>query len=360
MLCPIFDLRAIGATADVFAQFQPYAGRGLTLGRVTIAHGARYRIYTSAGEASAEPIGALLYRAPDAAALPVTGDWVSAQLIDDGAAMIHDVLPRRTIFSRRAAGNREQEQVLAANIDLAIVVCGLDGDFNTRRLERYLIAARESGADVAIALNKTDLCADLAARLAAAERVARGTPVLAVCALEPGGVEPMRALLRPGRTLALLGSSGAGKSTLANQLLGEARQRVREVRIEDSRGRHTTTHRELIPLPGGGALIDTPGLRELRLWAGPESLDSSFEDIEEMAQNCRFRDCAHAAEDGCAVRAAIAGGRLDEARLESYRKLKAEIAWHARRLDIRAAIAEKQRWKRIHKAMRNCSKEDRW
>jgi ribosome biogenesis GTPase len=346
-----FDLTTIGATDALLEAFQPYAARGLLLGRVSVAHGDRYRLYTARGETSAEAIGALLFRT-ERSAWPVVGDWVAAQPVGPDEAMIHAVLPRRTTFSRRAAGDREQEQVMAANIDLALIVCGLDGDFNVRRIERYLTLAHASGVGAAIVLNKSDVCADLAARLDAAAGVAGSAPVVAITARSAEGIDPVLRLLRPGLTVALLGSSGVGKSTLVNQLLGVERQLVREVRESDSRGRHTTTYRELLPLPQGGALIDTPGMRELQLWAGQDSLDSAFAEIAALAAECRFRDCSHVVEQGCAVQAAIAAGELEASRWESYRKLRAEIAWHARQTDVQAAQAQKKKWKAIHKAMR--------
>jgi ribosome biogenesis GTPase len=266
--------------------------------------------------------------------------------------MIHGVLPRQTGFSRRAAGDREQEQMIAANIDLVLIVCGLDHDFNPRRIERYLILARESGADAAIVLNKADLCPDPAARIAELSAIARDTRVVVTSAVSAEGIRPILPLIGPGRTVALLGSSGAGKSTLVNQLLGEQRQPVQEVRESDSRGKHTTTYRELVPLPSGGALVDTPGMRELQLWAGYGSLNSAFDDIAELALRCHFRDCAHGAENGCAVQAALGEGTLDPERWQSYLKLRAEIAFHERKTDVNAAQAQKQRWKKIHKAMR--------
>ena len=350
-----FDLTTIGATDAIFEAFQHYEARGLLLGRVSVVHSDRYRIYTARGEMSAEAIGALLYRA-ERSDWPAVGDWVAVETVGPveapSEAMIHAVLPRRTMFSRRAAGDREQEQVIASNIDLALIVCGLDGDFNVRRIERYLTLAHSSGADAAIVLNKSDVCADLSARHDEAARVAGGAPVVAITARVPEGIEPVRRLLRPGLTIALLGSSGVGKSTLVNQLLGVERQLVREVRESDSRGRHTTTFRELLPLPQGGALIDTPGMRELQLWADQISLDSAFAEVAALAAECRFRDCSHVVEEGCAVQAAIDAGELDAARWESYRKLRAEIAWHARQTDVQAAQAQKKKWKAIHKAMR--------
>ena len=347
-----FDLRAIGASEDVREQFRPYATRGLILGRVSGVSRDQYRLYTEFGEVAGEAIGALLYRAPDAAALPAVGDWVAAQSVADDTAMIHAVLPRRTKFSRRAAGTRESEQVVATNIDRILVVCGLDQDFNVRRIERYLTLARESGADAAVVLNKSDLCAEVEVRVEEARRVSRGARVVAISALSAFGVADLADCLGGNRTVALLGSSGAGKSTLVNRLLGEQRQAVQEVRESDSRGRHTTTHRELIPLPGGGALIDTPGMRELQLWAGQDSLDSAFPELAAFASQCRFRDCSHAVEDGCAVQAAILAGEVDAARWRSYQKLRAEIAWHERQADPQKALALKQKWKSIHRAMR--------
>jgi len=347
-----FDLTAIGLNERVQTAFQPYAATGLTLGRVSVVHRDQYKIYTARGEMKAEAIGALLYRAEDASALPIVGDWVAAQLSGPDDAMIHAVLPRSTSFSRRAAGDREQQQMIAANIDLVLIVCGLDHDFNPRRIERYLILARESGADAAVVLNKSDLCSDPQSRIAEVNRIARDTPVVVTCAVSAEGIGSILPLIGAGRTVALLGSSGAGKSTLVNQLLGQERQPVQEVRESDSRGRHTTTYRELVPLPSGGALIDTPGMRELQLWAGYDSLDSAFGDIAELAEQCHFRDCAHGVEHGCAVQAAIQEGTLAQERWQSYQKLRAEIAFHERKTDVNAAQAQKLRWKKIHKAMR--------
>jgi ribosome biogenesis GTPase len=356
-----FDLTTIGATDAVFEAFQSYAARGLLLGRVSVVHSDRYRLYTGRGEMAAEAIGALLYRT-ERSGWPAVGDWVAVQPLGPAEApqegMIHAVLPRRTMFSRQAAGDRAEQQVVAANIDLALIVCGLDRDFNVRRIERYLTLAHASGVEAAIVLNKSDVCPDLSARRDEAARVAGDAPVMTIAARSAQGIEPVLRLLRPGLTVALLGSSGVGKSTLVNQLLGVNRQLVREVRESDSRGRHTTTYRELLPLPQGGALIDTPGVRELQLWADQDSLDSAFAEIASLAAECRFRDCSHIVEAGCAVRAAIEAGELDASRWESYRKLRAEIAWHARQTDVQAAQAQKKKWKAIHKAIRVDRKRD--
>jgi ribosome biogenesis GTPase len=351
-----FDLTSIGASDAIYDAFAPHAANGLILGRVLVAQRDRYRLYCEEGEMRAEAIGALLYRAACAADLPAVGDWVAAQRVGPDEAMVHAVLPRRTAFSRRAVGAGEREQMIAANIDLVLVVYGLDGDFKLRRVERYLTLARESGAETAVVLNKADLCADWAARVAETSRIAGGAPVIALSAKSAEALAPILDLIGHARTVALTGSSGVGKSTLVNRLLGEDRQRVREVRETDSRGRHTTTYRELVPLPGGGALIDTPGMRELQLWAGPGSLDATFDEIVEAAARCRFRDCTHAVEDGCAVRAAVDAGEIEGARWQSYEKLRAEIAWHETKTDVHADQARKRKWKAIHKAMRADSK----
>ncbi|HLY20287.1 MAG TPA: ribosome small subunit-dependent GTPase A [Bryobacteraceae bacterium] len=346
-----FDLTALGATDETYQAFDPYAARGLQLARVSVVHGDRYRVYAARGEMRAEAIGALLYRT-ERSDWPAVGDWVAAQPVGPEEATIHAVLPRRTLFSRRAAGDREQEQVIAANIDLVLIVCGLDHEFNLRRIERYLTLTHASGADAAIVLNKCDQCPDVDARIGQVAGIAGGAPVVAITARTVQGIEPVLRLLRPGLTIALLGSSGVGKSTLVNQLLGEERQAVQEVRAGDSRGRHTTTYRELLALPQGGALIDTPGMREIQMWAGPDSLDSTFGDVAALASRCRFRDCSHKSEDGCAVQAAVQAGELDADRWRSYAKLRAEIAWHERQTDVQAAQALKKRWKAVHKAMR--------
>jgi ribosome biogenesis GTPase / thiamine phosphate phosphatase len=348
------DLVSLGANAAVFDSFQTFSAQGLVLARVSISQRDQYQLITEAGEVSAEPSGALWYRAPSAAAMPVVGDWVAARVVAADYAIVEAVLPRRTCFSRRAAGRREDEQPVAANIDLVFLVCGLDGDFNLRRLERYLTLAAESGAAPVVVLNKADLCNDVAGRMTDVQSVAGGAPVAVVRAREDAGA--LFPFLRPGYTAALLGSSGVGKSTIVNRLVGEEWLRTGEVRDSDSRGRHTTTHRELVALPGGGALIDTPGMRELQLWAGSDSVDRAFHEIASAAAGCRFRDCSHTGEPGCAVAEALESGSLARDRWESYRKLLAEARRHERLTDVLAAQAEKRRIKRMHKANRDLYK----
>ena len=345
-------LESIGADAALFGAFQPYAAAGLLLARVAITHSDRYRLYTESAEYDAEPSGALWYRTEDRAAMPVTGDWVAARRVAPGEAIVEAVLARRTCFSRRAAGTCEEQQPVAANLDLVFLVCGLDGDFNLRRLERYLALAAESRVLPVVVLHKADLCAATETRRAETQAVAGAAPVVITSARDPAGVAALAAWLRPGRTAALLGSSGVGKSTIVNLLAGEERMRTREVRLSDSRGRHTTTHRELLPLPGGGALIDTPGMRELQLWAGPESVGQVFADIASVAACCRYRDCSHSGEPGCAVAEALATGALPAERWQSYRKLLGEARRHELLSDRVAAQERKRHIKRVHRAVR--------
>jgi ribosome biogenesis GTPase / thiamine phosphate phosphatase len=268
-------------------------------------------------------------------------------------AMIESVEPRTNCISRQRPGGGG-EQVLAANVDLIVIVMGLDGDYNLRRLERYLVLAAASGADTLAVLNKQDVCPDWPARLVEV-RALTGNAV-AVTAHE--SVTPI-AEAAHGRTVVLLGSSGAGKSTIANALLGKALQATQAVRESDSRGRHTTTHRMLVELPHGGALIDTPGLRELAIWAGQDSVEEVFGEIATLARECRFHDCAHSGEPGCAVAQALQSGGLDPSRWTSYQKLLAEARHHERSVNQSAAAAEKRKWKTIHKAMRHHPKYNR-
>ena len=338
-------LEHIGADARVGGLFRPYAAEGLELARVSFAAHEQYRVYLETGDCEAAPAGRLRWND----VLPAVGDWIAARRVDPELVLIEAVLPRRTQFSRRAAGKTVVEQVIAANVDLAVVVCGLDGDFNLRRIERYLVLVRESGAEPVVVLNKADLCAAVDERVDAVTRVAPGAPMVVMSAHE--SVEALRTLVR-GKTVAFVGSSGVGKSTIANALLGEELQSTAAVRTADSRGRHTTTSRMLIPLPGGGSLIDNPGMRELQLWATEESLAEVFPDVSGLAGRCRFADCSHTGEPACAVREALESGDLDSSRWGSYQKLQAELRHEARRQDRDAMAAEKKKWKSIHKAMR--------
>jgi ribosome biogenesis GTPase len=312
-----------------------------------------WRVAGDFGECWGEAAGRLRLAADEGAEWPAVGDWVAVELGEaENSALLQEVLPRRSRFARKSPGKKMEEQVIAANVDTALLVSALDGDFNPRRVERYLAQCWESGAKPVLVLNKADACADAQARAAEIERVALGAAVYLLSAKTGQGVEELEEILSAGQTFVLLGSSGVGKSTLANRLLGQSRQEVQPVRKGDSRGRHTTTTRELFVLPGGALLIDTPGLRELQLWDAEDGLTEVFAEIDSLARQCRFSDCRHETEPGCAVQAALIAGTLDEARLESRRKLLREQEFLRRKLDPEARQEEKQRIKHINREMR--------
>lgn len=321
--------------------------------RVIEAQRDAFRVVAAKGERHAQVAGRLLQEG--FGTRPATGDWVAVQLLPD-TVIIHAVLERRTTISRKLPGNSVREQVLAANVDTVFIVTSCNEDFSPRRIERYLATIWESGARPVVLLNKSDLAPDPAELVHEAEAVAPDVAVHAVCATRGAGLAALDPELQPGKTIALLGSSGVGKSTIVNRLMGADVQVVREIREGDDKGRHTTTSRHLFRLPGGALLLDTPGLRELALWSTESGLEQAFSDIESLAEGCRFQDCAHTNEPGCAVKATVDAGALPAERLESYLKLRKEWEYLERRADPEASTNVKRRWRTIHKNMRAARK----
>jgi ribosome biogenesis GTPase len=345
------DLESLGWNTSFADAFRPFERDGLAPARVAVQHRGEYVVYTQHGELRAEVTGRL--RNDDNQ--PAVGDWVAVALRQDEArATIHAVLPRHSAFTRKVAWAETKPQVVAANVDIVFVVCGLDANYNVRRIERYLTLAWESGAQPIVLLTKADLCDDVDARVYEVESIAIGVPVHSVSAPLGDGVESVRAYVTLGKTAALLGSSGVGKSTLVNALVGEELLATQDVR-EDGRGRHTTSHRQLVPLPEGGLVLDTPGMRELQLWDADTGLEAAFQDLETLAGQCRFADCAHRREPGCAVRAALADGTLDVERLESWRKLQRELERLASKQDGRARSESRKERARFARSMRKTS-----
>lgn len=347
------DLETLGWNASWAAHFAPFAAEGLMPARVALEHQHIYRVYTGSDEPLAQVAGRFRHRVVSRQEYPAVGDWVALERAHGHTrATIHAVLPRTSRFSRKAAGDVTEEQIVAANIDLVFLVSGLDRDFNLRRIERYLVTTREGGASPVVILNKSDLCEDLDVVLGDVHRIAAGAPVHAISSLKRQGLEVIAPYLVRGRTIALLGSSGVGKSTLINALLGQERLRTRAVREHDSRGRHTTTHRELVVLPQGGLLIDTPGMRELQLWESEAALEEAFEDIDAFAEGCYFRDCQHDTEPKCAVKSAVARGQLAPERLANFHRLRREVRHLEAKVDERAQAEEKRKTKLLHKNIR--------
>jgi ribosome biogenesis GTPase len=360
-------LVCLGFSSDLQQHFLPYQARGLLAGRVAAEHRAGHVLLTESGEVFAEVSGRLHHATTSRAELPAVGDWVaflpektrgagSGMNIHSGSthrgdlAVIHAVLPRRTAFVRAAAGGTTEPQVVAANVDVVVIVCALGQDLNLRRIERYLAVTRASGAEAVVALTKADLHPSVGV-LDEVRSVTGACPVHVVSSVTGAGLDGIRALVADGRTLALVGSSGVGKSTLLNRLASADAQSTAPLGA-DGRGRHTTTHRELFVLPDGGLVLDTPGMRELRLWNAEDALDETFADVAALAAECRFGDCAHDAEPGCAVVAALDRGSLSAARWASYDKLQREQHALARRQDARLAAEDRRRIKVFSRAAR--------
>jgi ribosome biogenesis GTPase / thiamine phosphate phosphatase len=354
-------IQDLGWDAYFEALWSESAQEGCVPARVVSQQRGLWRVVGDFEECWAEPSGKFRKESEAGGDWPAVGDWVSVELrAEKQNALIQRVLTRRSRFVRKVAGKQIAEQVIVANIDVALIVAALDGDFNVRRVERYLTQCWESGARPAIVLNKADACAESAELAAEIEGIAMGAPVFLVSAKTGEGLEALEGSFKKGQTIVLLGSSGVGKSTLVNRLLQEDRQTTHAVRESDSRGHHTTTSRELFVLPNGALIIDTPGLRELQLWNAAEGLTQTFADVDELAAQCRFTDCHHQKEPGCAVQAALASGILDVDRLESWRKLQREQEFLQRKIDPAVGATYK---KRIRISMRqvreNCKNRDK-
>ena len=349
-----FDLNDLGWNDEWARKFAPHAAEGLVPARVAIEFNYIYRLFAESGEVQAQHAGRMRHQAVAKEQLSAVGDWVALKPTPgEAAGTIEAVLPRKSKFSRKVAGELTEEQIVAANIDTVFLVMGLDGDYNPRRLERYLLLAHESGANPVVILNKADVADHLSDDMDEIRGLAVGIPVHAISAKTREGVEIIDSYLGQGKTAALLGSSGVGKSTLVNALVGEEMLKTKEVRAHDSRGRHTTRHRHLIMLPDRrGLLIDTPGMRELQLWTQPETAHETFEDIEALAAGCHFTDCRHSEEPRCAVKQAVEDGVLASDRLQGFLKLQDEVRSLESRKQVREQINVKRRFKTVSRSMK--------
>lgn len=343
------DLEAIGWNSFFQDKFTDFKEDGLIPGRISEVQRKNYIVFTELGEIVSRVSGKLRFEADEKSKLPVVGDWVALRMESSNKGTIYAVLPRKSKFSRKVAGKITEEQVMIANVDTVWIVSGLDQDFNIQRIERYLALVLGSGAESVLILNKSDICIELEDRIKEVKKVAPTIPIHTISAELNEGLEELFQYLGNGKTVALLGSSGVGKSSIINRLLGFNRQKVGSVREADSHGRHITTYRELIMLPKGGMIIDNPGMRELQLWSEDEDIDEVFDDIEVLSGGCKFRNCTHINEPGCAVKKAIENGDLDLRRYQHYLKLKKEIEYLSIKQNQMTRVTEKARGRNISK-----------
>ena len=351
------DLSKYGWNEYFEAYFSEYASGSYSPARVAVEHRNYYELYSEFGGLTADKSGKLFYTSDNTEDLPAVGDWVVTKPIkNEKKAVIIAVLPRKTKFSRKRAGIVTEEQIIAANIDTAFIISSLNQDLNLRRIDRYLALAWDHDIKPVIILSKADLCEDMYQKLVEVENYFIGTDAHVVSALKGAGMDDLYKYFEKNKTIAVLGSSGVGKSTLINALLNWKKMKVSDIGLYKDKGRHTTTHRELALVPGGGLIIDTPGMREIQLWEGSEGLSELFEDIEKLALECKFTDCKHESEPGCAVKDAIKKGEITEKKFKSYKKLLNEVSYFERKQDIKAKLNEKKRWKKISQEAKKISK----
>ena len=348
------NLTQLGFSPFFEEQLNNLSTENKLVGRIMLEHKHSYRVATEQGEFLATVSGHYAHNAFARDHYPAVGDFVLvSKMPGEDRAIIHHLFERKSKFTRKMAGSQIDEQIVATNVDTVFLTMSLNADFNIRRLERYLVAAWDSGATPVIVLTKADVCDDVERYVKDIELIAFGVDILVVSAIEGQGLEALKRYVPKGKTIALLGSSGAGKSTLVNALANNELMKVSGIREDDAKGRHTTTHRELIVLQDGGCIIDTPGMRELQLWDQDGSLTTAFSDIEQYAANCRYRDCTHKKEPGCAVNEAIQSGELDASRLTSFNKLQRELAYMERKANIQSRIEEKNKWKKVSKQLKH-------
>jgi ribosome biogenesis GTPase len=353
------SLYQLGWNAYFDQHFKPFQQQGFNAGRIAVENRDNYVVLTDNQEYRAEVTGKLLFNANSSSELPKVGDWVVVSIFEtEKKSIIHEVLPRQTKFSRKIAGKKTEQQILATNIDYIFIVQSCDDDFSLRRLERQQVMVYEGGTKSIVVLNKIDLCDNYEEYVSQISRIVHDDEIVAVSAKTDLGMDRLKSCLKQGKTYAFIGSSGVGKTSLINKIIGEEIYKTNEVRDKDSKGRHTTSRRELIVIPAGGLLIDTPGLREFQLWEAEDGLDEVYSEITNLAEGCRFADCTHRQEIGCAVLDAVANGILSKDRYESYLKLSKEMAYLKKRQEQHNRYNSKQRFKEISRAIKNFRKLD--